>query len=398
MDPAERIALYSIAVNLRLVIGKYGLAVFSGSLALRADAIHSCADIVSAASIWAGIRISRRKTRLFPYGLYKVENLMALFTVGLLALGGYEIVHSVLTETGRLRPTHLPVAMAGVVLIIAITLAFSRFELKKGSELGSPSLVADARHIGTDMFSAAIILVGLIGEYFRIKFPLDKVVALVIVVFIAWVGIKIALDAIRVLLDASVDFSTLNDIRELILENPEVVKIKSLTGRNSGRFKFIEAELALKIKDFQKAHLVTGRIEAQIKAKIAHVDRVLIHYEPVVKDTLTCALPLAEDRQTLSEHFGEAPYFLLLIIRANDRKLLEERLLVNTFSHLSKGKGIKVAEWLLGQGVDEAMVPKSFAHKGPYYVFADAGAEMHPTEMRTVAEIKTSLTAEAPNP
>ena len=77
---------------------------------------------------------------------------------------GFEIVQSVLAATGRLRPAHLPVAMAGVVLIIVITLAFSRFELKKGRELGSPSLVADARHIGTDMFSAAIILVGLIGE------------------------------------------------------------------------------------------------------------------------------------------------------------------------------------------------------------------------------------------
>jgi cation diffusion facilitator family transporter len=233
MEVSERIVLYSIAVNVSLVICKYGLAVFSGSLALRADAIHSCADIVSAASIWAGIRISRRKTRLFPYGLYKVENLMALVTVGLLALAGYEIVQSVLAESGRLRPTRLPVAMAGVVLIIVITLAFSRFELRKGRKLGFPSLEADARHINTDMFSAAIILVGLIGEYFRIKFPLDKVAALVIVVLIARVGVKIALDAIRVLLDASVDFGTLNDIRELILENPEVVKIKLLSVNNS---------------------------------------------------------------------------------------------------------------------------------------------------------------------
>ena len=82
--------------------------------------------------------------------------------------------------------------MAGVVLIIVITLAFSRFELKKGRELGSPSLVVDARHINTDMFSAAIILVGLIGKYFRIEFPLDKVAAQVIVALIGWVGIKIA--------------------------------------------------------------------------------------------------------------------------------------------------------------------------------------------------------------
>ncbi len=50
MEASERIAFYSIAVNFSLVICKYGLAVFSGSLALRADAIHSSADIVSAAS------------------------------------------------------------------------------------------------------------------------------------------------------------------------------------------------------------------------------------------------------------------------------------------------------------------------------------------------------------
>ena len=71
--------------------------------------------------------------------------------------------------------------------------------------------------------------------------------ALIIVVLIAWVGVKIAVDAIRVLLDASLDFKTLTTIREIILENPQVSKINVLTGRNSGRFKFIEADLALKV-------------------------------------------------------------------------------------------------------------------------------------------------------
>lgn len=161
----------------------------------------------------------------------------------------------------QIRPGRLPLAMSGVVLIVFITWAFSRYELRRGQTLGSPSLVADARHIASDMFAALIILSGLIGGYLRLAFPLDRAVALIIVALIAWAGFKIAVDAIRVLLDASLDFPTLNAIREIIAKDPRVGKINALMGRNSGSFKFIGANLALKIKDFQKAHQVASHLE-----------------------------------------------------------------------------------------------------------------------------------------
>jgi len=78
VEESERIGFYSIGINILLVGIKYGLAVFSGSIALVADAIHSLSDLVSSATVLAGIKISKRKSKIFPYGLYKVENLVSL--------------------------------------------------------------------------------------------------------------------------------------------------------------------------------------------------------------------------------------------------------------------------------------------------------------------------------
>lgn len=398
IDDSERLALSSLGINLVVAGLKYFLGVFSGSLALLADAVHSSADVVSSASIWAGIRISRRKTKRFPYGLYKVENLVALFTSGLILLAGYEIVRSVLWVGERVRAGRLPYAIAGVIAIALILLSFSRYELKRAKGLNSPSLQADAQHLATDLFSSCVILAGLVGTYLQIKFPLDKAAALVIVALIVWVGVKIAMDAIRVLLDASLDFTTLNTIREIILESPQVNKINSLMGRSSGRFKFIEAELTLKVRELEKAHFVANQIESRIKSRVPHVDHILIHYEPMKKETQIIALPVAEDQSHLSEHFGEAPYFLLLTLRSRDQKLLEEKLLPNPHRAVQSGKGIQVSEWLISQRVDKVIAAKSFEHKGPYYVFADAGVAMQQSDQKDIDQIKSGLVAQEETP
>jgi cation diffusion facilitator family transporter len=391
MDDAERLALSSLGINLLVTGLKYFLGVFSGSLALLADAVHSTADVVSSASIWAGIRFSRRKTKRFPYGLYKVENLVALITSVMILLAGYGIVRTVLWAGERVRAARLPYAMMGVILVMLILLAFSRYELKNARSLNSPSLKADAYHLTTDLFSSGIILAGLAGTFWQVKFPLDKAAALVIVVLIVWSGMKIAVAAIRVLLDASLDFNTLSALREIILETPQVSKIISLTGRNSGRFKFVEAELALKVRELEKAHFLASQMESRIKSRVPNVDHILIHYEPIKKDFLVIALPVAEDRVHLSDHFGEAPYFLLLTLKGQDGRPREERWLSNPYQGVEKGKGIKVSEWLVSLGIDEVVTSKSFAHKGPHYVFSDNGVEMRQTDGRPIDEIKEEL-------
>jgi predicted Fe-Mo cluster-binding NifX family protein len=117
----------------------------------------------------------------------------------------------------------------------------------------------------------------------------------------------------------------------------------------------------------------------------------ILHYEPVSKDTMTIALPMNADHVSLSEHFGEAPVFLFLKLRSQDGCLVEEKFLPNHHCQDGTGKGILVSEWLISLSVDEVVAAKSFAHKGPYYVFADAGVQMRQTDDKDLDHIKAWL-------
>jgi cob(I)alamin adenosyltransferase len=61
-------------------------------------------------------------------------------------------------------------------------------------------------------------------------------------------------DAFRVLLDASLDFETLDQVKTIILKDPRVISISGLWGRNSGQYKFIEADITIKARNLEKAH------------------------------------------------------------------------------------------------------------------------------------------------
>ena len=100
---------------------------------------------------------------------------------------------------------------------------------------------------------------------------------------------------------------------------------------------------------------------------------------------------MTEDKEHLSEHFGEAPYFLLITLNNSDGQVLEEKSVFNPFQTEEKAKGIKVSEWLVCLGVDEIIMAKGMDHRGPYYVFSDNQVQMRQTELRKVDKITGSL-------
>ena len=383
-----RVGLYSTGVNLLLVVLKGGLATLSGSLALTADAVHSLVDVVGSLVVLAGLVIARRKSRMFPYGLYKVENLVSVVLALLIFLVAYEIAREAVLAPPRIV-TNLPVALGGVALAILIPFLFSRYERHLADQTGSPSLRADSQHFRTDVLSSAVVFAALLGDIFHL--PLDRVGAGVVVLFILRAGWELLVDGMRVLLDASLDHDTLEQIRRVIAADRGVAEIRSLVGRNSGRYKFIEAELALRAQDLEKAHQISERIEAAIRASVPNVDRVLIHYEPVRKEAFKWAVPLEAPDGAVSAHFGEAPYFALVSVRHPDRRVVGRELLANPYQRVDKQKGIRVAEFLIGQGIDGVVLRESIEGKGPSYVLADAGIEVMRTERETLTDVVADL-------
>ncbi|OGP88447.1 MAG: hypothetical protein A2156_03190 [Deltaproteobacteria bacterium RBG_16_48_10] len=389
-DPAK-IAFFSTLLNI-LVAGTKGiLAWLSGSSALLADTIHGLSDTFASIMVLVGIWLSKRKSKDFPWGLYKVENFVALVSAGLIFFAGYEIVHHVFKAEKTLMLGHFYSSLFGLLAIILAIAIFSRFEAKKAKDFHSPSLIADASHWYSDIASTALVLLALLGS--RVGYPiLDRLAALIMVGFIAKVGWDILKDSMKTLLDASVDPITLDRIRNVIRRFSQVREIKSIQARNSGRFVFVRAGLAFGIKKFAQAHQLSEEIERLILKEIPQVDQVTIHYEPVKKDFLIYAIPVEEDKHKISDHFGDAPYFYLVRISTEGHTVQEEKILRNPYLKEEKGKGIKVSEWLLQYGVDTVYTRKTFDGKGPSYVFSNSDVEVIITEDKTIDEIHPKLT------
>lgn len=389
MDKGEKVALFAIGINLALFGIKYAFSTLSGSIALKADAFHSLSDVVASSTVFVGLIIAKRKTKSFPYGLYKVENLVSVMVALAIFYAGYEIVMEA-TKGVAVELQNIWLTIASVLFIIAITYGYSRYATKVGTEINSPSLIADAKHIGVDMFSSAMVLVVLLSSFAGVN--LDRISAFIIVVIIAWSGGKILIDGIRVLLDASLDYKTLSLAEKLILAEPQVMEIQHLMGRNSGRYKFIEADIFLKTHDLNRAHFIADRIETNIKSQIKNVDRVLIHYEPSKKENFIYAVPLEyANQQRISRHFGEAPYFGLITVRIKDKKAIEQKVVANPFTKADRGKGILAAELLNKHLVDVVITKESFEGKGPYYVFSNAAVDNLITDQGTVEKALESL-------
>lgn len=388
---AERAAWLSIAVNVVLTLLNMAIAAASGSLAVAAEMVHNLVDLVAAVAVLAGVKVSQRKSRAFPYGLYKVENVVAVVIAVLIFVTGYEIAKQSLLATGR-EATVTPLMLGGVALSAIIPLAFSFYEMRVGRAVNSPSLMADAQEYRVHVFSSGVVFAALVGQ--MIGWPLDRAAALLIVLLIAKTGWELLQDGMRVLLDASLDGDTLAQVRTIIEAEPSLAALKSLTGRNAGRYRFLEAEVTLRVQDLDRAHAITERLEQAVRAQVPHVERVLIHVEPLARTHLRYAIPLEDPGGAISQHLGEAPYFVLVTRRTADGTVERQEILANPHSQVPKAKGIRVAEWLIERKVDVVLLKESLQGKGPEYVFGDGGVETRLTGVTTLAEALAALPEE----
>jgi cation diffusion facilitator family transporter len=396
MKSYVKVAVFSCLVNGFLMTAKYFLGEVSGSMALKADAVHSLADVVSSLSIVGGILISDRKTKTFPLGLYKVENLVALLSSFLIFFAAYEIASEALyvEHTGDIK--NFGPLIAGVVFMLIVAYIYSKYELKAGLKAGSPSLVADAKHIATDMFSSLVILVAILGTH--LGFPVDRYAAILVVAIVLRMGLTILIGSLKVLLDATLDYTTLNEIRAVLASHPLVKSVTSLGGRSSGRYKFVEANVKVDARLLRDAHAVVSHLEEDILDRWPDIDKILIHYEPEQKEFFEIATPVNTPEGTrpgldssLSEHFGEAPFFAVLKKEMRTGNVAFETFVANGFRNLERQRGVKAAEFLSEMGIDEVWTRVALDGKGAGYALEALGIDVRTTEATMLRELVSEI-------
>ena len=371
----------SIGVNVSLTALNLAIAYASGSLAVAAEMVHNLVDLVASVAVLGGLKLSQRKSRKFPYGLYKVENVVAAGVAVLIFVAAYEIARkALLSETRETVVT--PWVLCGLVVSLLLPLAFSFFEMRAGRAANSPSLIADAREYRVHVLTAGLVLAAVVAH--TVHMQVDRLAALAVVVIVAKTGWDLLCDAMRVLLDASLDAGTLTQARQIVEREPTVVAIHSLMGRNAGRYRFLEAEVDVRVRELERADLIGRSIERNLRDEIPHLERAVIHVKPARKETLRVALPIEGPNGPPSQQFGTAPAFLLVDKRRTDGQIVSQTVVTNPFSGEPRGRGIKVAHWLIDQKVDALLTADDVRDKGPGHALGEAGVNVIITQATTV--------------
>ena len=380
----RKIAACSSLLNLFLTGVKGYLAFLTGSRALLAETVHSLTDVVGSLAVWSGIILSRRQSPFFPWGLYKVENIGALISAFFLLLGAYEIGKSSLIAKKQVI-SHIDMSVPALLVMVIPIFIFARYEKREAERINSPSLMADSRHWMADIAPLGVVIAGVGGSLIYPR--ADRFAALVIVVFIVKAGYKIVRDSVKSLLDASVDAKTLEKIGGILKRFGEIEEVISLNARNSGSFIFVHLDIRLSMKKLEEAHHLADLVENAIRREIPFVERVSIHYEPVNREYTEYAVPLASREGEISGHFGSAPFVGVWNKRIDEDAILSQQILDNPFLHTEKGKGIKLAEFLVEKGVNVLYVKKPFEGKGPEYVFSNYEVEVRITDKEMMSQL-----------
>jgi cation diffusion facilitator family transporter len=391
----QKVALYSFLLNLLLAGLKAGLAMFSGSLAITTGAVDSISDSIASLAVCGGVKLAVRKTRKFPLGLYKIENLISVIIDLFIFFAGYEIAGRVVVSSSEPPEINLTV----IILLLAaavLTFLFGRYSIAVGKKTESPTLIAEGRHRETDVFSTLVILISALLQYFDISIniwgiSIDQIAAGLVLVFVVHTGWELLSSGMRVLLDASIDPETMEKVKKIIEEQPALVGVRSLVGRNAGRFRFLEADVRLRTNDLQKAHQISDQIELDIRRRIPHVERVIIHYDPTPREFSRVAVPLEDIHGTIGSHFGGSPYFEIIQIRLSDQHAESKKIIENPYIETEQAKGIRVAEWLISEKIDDLIIKEDITQKGPGYVLSNAGVKVHIVSMDSAKDAILSI-------
>src|SRR6059036_600422 len=189
----RRVLIGLLGANLVVVAAKLYIGVVSGSLAVMGDALHSSVDSLYNLLGLIVIRVAARAPdEDHPYGHGKFETLGALAIIVFLSITCFELV---LNAVQKLLGGGHAVVVTDLVLVVllatlAINVLVAWYENRRGHELSSELLIADAAHTRTDVFITIGVLIGVLFAR-RGATWVDPVVAIVVAALIVRVAYQI---------------------------------------------------------------------------------------------------------------------------------------------------------------------------------------------------------------
>ena len=277
----RRVLAHVLLLNGLVVVIKLVVGFRTGSLTVLGAALESALDTLNNVIGMLLVSIAARAPdEDHPYGHDKFETLGALGIVGFLSISCFELLRegvAALVSGGSTTHTH-----RGDVGVIIATLFINGFvvwyERRRGAQIGSAFLLADAEHTRSDILVTILALASLfLGRHGGSR--IDALLAIAVALIIAWSGWQILRRSIPILVDQRAVEAT--DLRRLIKDIPGIVEVRKVRSRYTASG-VLFAELTIVVPGatpVDRAHALADEVEAAFGARYGAAE-ITVHVEP----------------------------------------------------------------------------------------------------------------------
>jgi len=278
----RRVLWITLGLNLIATAAKLTVGYWTGSLSLIADGFDSVFDSATNVIGLVGIYLAAQPAdEAHPYGHRKAETMTALIISGLLFLTTWELIQSAVE---RLRDPSLIQAQVnawsfGALLVsIVVHLTVVWYELRAGRRLQSDVLVADALHTRADIFLSLSVIGGLVAV--RLGYPIaDPILALVIALLIAKIGIDIIRESSPTLMDEIV--IPRRQLEQIARSVPGVVSCHRVRSRGHQSAVYVDLHIQVDpAMSTEQAHAVAHELQRRLHEHAPSIQDATIHVEP----------------------------------------------------------------------------------------------------------------------
>lgn len=276
----------------RLAVG-VGLAVFGGKLlaylvtgsnAIFADAMESTVNVVAAAMMYFALVLAAKPPdHDHPYGHGRVEFLSAAIEGTAIAIAALLILAASVRDL--LRGPEIASLDLGMALTLAFTLAnllLGRHLVRVGEATRSLALVADGRHILTDVWTSGGVIVGLGIVRVTGWVWADPLIAIVLALNVVREGVLLLRHAVGGLMDR-VDDETLDGVVDDIARqrDPAWIDAHGLRTWRSGSRLHVDFHLTVpRYFDVERIHAIHDRIEKALFGAETSAGDLVVHFDP----------------------------------------------------------------------------------------------------------------------
>ena len=278
----RRVLVAMLGANLVVLAAKLFIGVVSGSLAVMGDALHSSVDSLYNVLGLIVVRVAERAPdEDHPYGHGKFETLGALAIVVFLSITCFELMRNAVQKL--LGGSHTVVVTdLGLVVLLAtlgINVFVAWYENRRGHELSSELLIADAAHTRTDVFITIGVLIGVLFARGGATW-VDPVVAIAVAALIVRVAYKILARTVPVLVDErAIPERAIRQAAQGVDGVKSAYGIRSRGGHGAG-VRYAEVTIAVdRDANVAAAHAIADEVEERLKREL-ELNTVTVHVEP----------------------------------------------------------------------------------------------------------------------